>query len=79
MTATLIDYIQNTLLVGQSGLNLKADDDLLESGLVDSLSIMKMIVFIEKEFEVKIPPQDLIIDNFITVNAIKDYLDGIKS
>ena len=78
MTEIIINYIKTELLIGQKNVELLAEDDLFETGLLDSLSIMRLIAFIEEQFEVKIPPQDLIIDNFITVDAMSHYLKGIK-
>lgn len=50
------------------------DDDLLEGSLVDSLGIMRLISFIDGEFGVTVPPEDMTIENFISVNAIVAYL-----
>jgi acyl carrier protein len=36
---------------------------------------MKLVGFIEKEFEVKVPPEDIIIENFMDVEAIEKYLN----
>jgi D-alanine--poly(phosphoribitol) ligase subunit 2 len=50
----------------------------LEEGLIDSLGVMRLVAFLEEEFDVKIPPQDLTIENFITVQAITTYLETIN-
>ena len=78
MQETLINYIKKEL-AGDPGVALSAEDDLLNSGLIDSMGIMRLIAFIEEEFEVAIPPQDMVIDNFISVNAIAAYLEGAKA
>ena len=76
MKEVLIEYIQQHLLRGRSGVVLTEDDDLLGGGLVDSMGMMKLIAFIEKQFEVSVPPQDMIIENFMSVHAIVQYLEG---
>ena len=75
MQQILIKYI-SAELVGEI-LNHEIDihDDLLGSGLVDSLGMMKLILFIETEFEIKVPPEDMIIENFMTVSHICNYLE----
>ena len=78
MQETLINYIK-TELAGNPDVALSAEDDLLNSGLIDSMGIMRLIAFIEQEFDVAIPPQDMVIDNFISVNAIATYLQGVKA
>ena len=46
------------------------DDPIVEAGLVDSLGLFKVIAFIEDEFGVKIAPEEILMENFATVNAI---------
>ena len=75
MDNTILNYIEKELVVSDVPLELSKEDDLLGSGLVDSLGMMKLISFLEKEYELKIPAEDMIIENFITVSAIEDYLD----
>ncbi|WP_178989426.1 acyl carrier protein [Winogradskyella schleiferi] len=74
MNETLINYIKNQLIVSNEAIDINEEDDLLGSGLVDSLGMMKLISFIEKEYELKIPAQDMVIENFMTVSCISDYL-----
>jgi acyl carrier protein len=50
------------------------DQDLLLSGLVDSLGVVRMISFIEQTMEVAIPPEDVTLENFQTVDNIVRYL-----
>lgn len=74
MESKIIDYIKNELIVGSETIDIDAEEDLLGSGLVDSLGMMKLVNFIEKEFELKIPAQDMVIENFMTVACISNYL-----
>ncbi len=78
MEAILIDYIKNELAANPD-LELSADDDLLNTGLVDSMGVMRLIAFIEEEHSVTIPPQDLTIENFVSVAAITAYLNRAKA
>ncbi len=52
------------------------DEDLLRSGLLDSMAIGQLVLFIEEEFSISVPPTDLRIENFQTVNKISAYLAG---
>ena len=45
--------------------NLDENQSLLESGIIDSLGIMKLVTFIEDEFQLKISDEELIPENFI--------------
>lgn len=54
--------------------DIDINEDLLGSGIVDSLGMMRLVVFLEKEFQKKIGPEDMTVDNFKTVQSISDYL-----
>ncbi len=75
----MIKYIQEQLLNNEMEEELEAQDDLLGDGILDSLGMMKLILFIETEFEIKVPPQDMVIENFMTVQHISDYLAKKKA
>ena len=69
----LINYITGELLNGQN--HLGDDDNLLTSGLIDSLGMMRLVAFIEETFQTAVPPQDVTIDNFRTVALIATYVE----
>lgn len=67
-------FIQNELIKDGSGLDLKGSDNLIETGIVDSLGIQQLIMFIENEFKIDIADDDLIPDNFETINDIEHFI-----
>jgi acyl carrier protein len=79
MQKIIIDYIQNDLLSGQGDLQLTADEDLLTTGLIDSLGIMKLLAFLEETFDVKVPAEDMTIENFMTVELMENYMKSLKA
>jgi acyl carrier protein len=52
-----------------------ANEDLLADEMVDSLGMMRLVAYIEQEFGYKVPPGDLVIENFRTIGLISDYLE----
>ena len=50
-----------------------ADDDLLEAGL-DSMAIMRLVLFIEDEFDVVLPDDELTPDNLRTLNRLEAWI-----
>lgn len=72
--ATLTGFIQTEIVSQSSGASLQPDDDLLESSLVDSLGIMRLVSFIETHYEVALPAADVTVQNFQTIRAITAYL-----
>lgn len=69
----LLGYIKDELLRGRKG-DLKADDDLLSNGIIDSLGILQMVAFIEERFNIQVPDEDVVFENFQSVKALSDYL-----
>ncbi len=79
MKEALCRYISNTLMSAEPDDAVQADDELLTVGMLDSLQLMRLVQFIEDQFDRKIPPGDLILENFQTVNAIVSYLEQGKT
>jgi acyl carrier protein len=71
-------YIQENLLVGKGEIELSPEDDLLGSGLLDSMGVMRLVGFLEENFNIKIPPQDIVIENFMDVKAIMKYVEACR-
>ncbi len=74
MRDVLAGFITRELLSNRGGVAVAPDDDLLGSGLVDSLGIISLVFFIEQEFCVEVPPEDVTIENFQSVARIEAYL-----
>jgi acyl carrier protein len=55
--------------------NVADDEDIFASGLVNSLFAMQLVLFIEKEFSIKVENEDLDYDNFRTLNAIVGFIE----
>lgn len=73
-TERLTQFITVELLSDRGLMTLNGDDNLLTSGLIDSLAIMRLVNFIENEFDVEVMPEDVTIENFQTVNVIANYV-----
>lgn len=69
----LMDYIQEELLKGRK-MELNPEADLLSAGVLDSLGILQMVAFIEERFGYQVPDEDVVFENFVSVNALTDYL-----
>ena len=58
---------------------LDADYDLLDTGVVDSLGLLRLIGWVSEQFDLPIDEMDLSPDNFRSVNAIRDFVDAARS
>lgn len=75
----LIQYIDQELLGGNPPVPISANTDLLGSGLIESMGIMMLIQHIEESNSIKIPVEDMVIENFMSVSCILDYLKNSHS
>ncbi len=69
----LIDYISAELIVDDN-VQLNRDDELLLEGIIDSIGATRLVAFVEDNWSLRIPPQDVTIDNFGTVNQVAEYV-----
>jgi acyl carrier protein len=74
--ALIIKYIRENLLNGKGEIELSPEDDLLGSGILDSMGVMRLVGFVEETFNIKVPPEDIVIENFMDVQAITKYVES---
>jgi len=68
------EYISQELVRDPGLLPLADDTSLLESGILDSLSLLQLVVFLEERFGITVGDQDLLPENFASVTTICAYL-----
>ncbi|QDV10120.1 Phosphopantetheine attachment site [Planctomycetes bacterium Poly30] len=66
-------YIQLELLLDETAV-IEDDEDLLLSETLDSLSVTRLVQHLESTLRVSIPPEDVTLENFQSLNAIHAYL-----
>lgn len=63
-------YIKKNLIVFDDDVSFADSDNIFELGLVNSLFAMKLVTFVEREFDIEIENDDLNIGNFKCVDNI---------
>lgn len=58
--------------------NLKGDDHIFESGVVNSLFAVELMTFLEKSFAIEIGMDDLDMENFKSINATAAFVMAKK-
>ena len=74
MHEAIINQIEELSFTRVSG-----DDLLWTDKILDSITIVELVVFIELEFGIKVPNADIVESNFNSVNAIVDYIHRSKA
>ncbi|MDD2762016.1 MAG: acyl carrier protein [Methylomonas sp.] len=73
MKDKLKNFIFSELIYHEDPASFGDDDDLLEAGL-DSMGIMRLIMFAEKEFGVTLPDTEIEPDNVNSLNALHRWI-----
>ncbi len=72
ISSKLTQFIQEELLENQT--QITQDTALFTSGLLDSVDLVELTTFLENEFNIKINEQDIIINNFNTINSMQNFI-----
>jgi acyl carrier protein len=73
------DFIKETFLKDKANAIFSDDASLIESGIIDSLGILKVLMFIEKTFGFKVDERDVVPEYFENVKALAAYVDRRRS
>lgn len=72
--AVIRDYISRELVRDTALLPLEDSTPLLDSGILDSLSLLRLVVFIQDQFGIVMDDLDVVPEHFASVEAICAYL-----
>jgi acyl carrier protein len=68
-------FILENFLPGEDARNLSDDTELKESGILDSLSTLKLVTFLEERFKVELEASDLDAANLSSVASIASLVE----
>jgi len=70
----IYSYLEENILFDSADSSISDDDSFMENGIIDSTGILELVSFIEEKFEFKVGDEDLVPDNFDSVNNLVDYI-----
>lgn len=74
-TQTTKETIRNFILDSINIPDLNDDDNLFESGIVNSLFAVQLMTFIEKSFDIEVTMDDLSMENFESITATSLFVE----
>jgi acyl carrier protein len=74
LEAVINDYISREFVQDPALLPLGNETPLLETGVLDSLSLLRLVLFVQERFGIVVDDVDLVPENFASVDAICAYL-----
>ena len=73
--ALIVEFIRDQV-VGDAAQSIDPEENLLTSGLVDSVGIVRLIAHVRERLGVTVPPNDLVPENFRTIRVMAAYMHG---
>jgi len=73
----IVDYIQNDMY--RKLPPITSESNLLNGGIIDSMQIMKLLSFLEKQYSVSIDLLDVNAGNFSTARTIASFVKGLQN
>lgn len=67
-------YIAQNMLFSKDGFPYPNDASFLEEGIVDSTGILELVMFVEETFAIEVDDEDLVPDNFDSVDKLARYI-----
>ena len=68
-------YVRDELARSEPA-GLGPTDSLISSGVLDSIGLLRLVLFLEERFQVKVGDGDLVPDNFETIERIVSFVES---
>lgn len=70
------DYIMDEFLAGEDPGALAADTPLITGGIIDSISTLKLVTFLEGKYGIQVQAHEMSADNLDTIDEIVKFVHG---
>jgi acyl carrier protein len=74
ITDQIRSHILDSFLFTSDPARLKNDASFLEEGIVDSTGVLELVMFVEETFGFTVEDEEILPDNFDSVNSLVDYV-----
>ena len=72
------DFLKKEMFRKKGNDEMGDDINLLESGIIDSLGLIRLIEYLENTFSLNIPDEEVLAENFESMSAIVALLGKLK-
>ena len=67
-------FIAESILFSDNGYPHADESSFLEEGIVDSMGIMELVMFVDESFGIAVEDEELVPDNFDSVTKLAAYI-----
>jgi acyl carrier protein len=71
---TLRSYISHNILFSEGDYPYADDASFLETGVVDSLGVMELVMFVEERFGIDVQDRDVVPANFDSIRRLSEFI-----
>jgi acyl carrier protein len=71
-------FIVEEIALGSGLESVDHDEDLLAQDIIDSLGIVELVKFLESRYGIKVDDDDLLPENFQSVNSVVAFVEARK-
>ena len=68
-------FILDADATGKSRTKIDPDESLISNGILDSMALLQLVVFLEERFGITVEDGELIPDNFETINRMQAFME----
>ncbi len=71
----LRQFLSENFILDDDGAGLGRDESLTEAGVLDSMGVLELIMFIEERFGITVPDEDTLPENLDSVGRLVNYIE----
>jgi len=68
-------YIAENILFSNNGYPHSDETSFLENGVVDSMNVLELVMFVEEKFGVKVKDAEIIPENFDSIDCLASFVN----
>ena len=73
------NHIAKNILFNDKGYPYSDDASFVEEGIIDSMNVMELILFVEEKFGLEVADEEIVPENFNSVRKMADYIRHKKA
>jgi acyl carrier protein len=72
--AMIREHIAENILFSGNGFPYRDDASFLDEGIIDSMNVLELMMFVEGKFGIEVADEELVPDNFDSVKQLAAYV-----
>lgn len=71
---TLRTFIEKDILFSADGFPYSDETSFVENGIIDSISLLALIAFVEEQFKIPVEDSEVVPENFDSIACLSKYI-----